>query len=377
MNGRTGTANSRNIPDSVSVLLDVSRAFLALAVAGAHWTQSYFQQDWPDLTIFGVAAVGGFFVLSGYTIRMVYPDGNAFDETRYYVDRLSRLWSVVLPALLATICLDAVSRYAAPDFYMSHWGGETDHPLFRLAANAGFFGQVWGYSIYPFSNSPFWSLGYEAAFYLMYGLYLSRRYGLLALTALLLGPNILFMLVIWVGGAALYDVYSRAERRVGTGIRVAVAAVAVAVIALAAIDLNGFAGTIRHVIEVFFGTLHVDPARVSVSLVLPSIAVLAAFALIFWALDGLGPRLRVPGALRALARKAGDATFPIYLFHFPIFICVAALGLYDEHSALQKVAVFLCVIGVTVLITPWTNALKDILRRYLRTGAGYVRLKFA
>ena len=377
MTRQTTVTGGRNIPDSISVLLDVSRVFLALAVAGAHWTQGYFQQGWPDLTIFGVAAVGGFFVLSGYTIRMIYPDGNSFDGTRYYVDRLSRLWSVALPALAATICLDAVSRYAAPDFYMSNWGGEANHPLFRLTANAGFLTQFWGYSIYPLSNSPFWSLGYEAAFYLMYGLYLSRRYMLLALSALLLGPNILFMLVVWVGGAALYDIYSRKERKVGTGVRAAVAALAVAVMGLAAADLNGFAETVRHVIEVFFGALHVDPARVSVSLVLPSIAALAAFALIFWGLDVVGPRLRIPKLLKAAARRIGDATFPIYLFHFPIFVCAASLGLYDEHSALQKIAVFVCVIGATVLMTPWTNVLKDILRRRLRTGVGYVRLRIA
>ncbi len=377
MTGQGQAAGARNVPDSISVLLDVSRVFLALAVAGAHWTQSYFQPDWPDLTIFGVAAVGGFFVLSGYTIRMIYPDGKSFDEGRYYVDRLSRLWSVALPALVATICLDAVSRYAAPDFYMSNWGGEADHPIFRIFANAGFLTQIWGYSIYPLSNSPFWSLGYEAAFYLMYGLYLSRRYMLLGLTALLLGPNILFMAVVWIGGAALYDVYSRKERKTGTGIRLFVAGGAVAVMGLAAVDLNGFAETIRQVIDVFFGMLHVDPARVSVSLVLPSIAALAVFAWVFWALDLCGERIAVPDRLKAIARKVGDATFPIYLFHFPIFVCVAALGLYDVHSTWQKLAVFVCVIGVTFLITPWTNVLKDILRRRLRSGVGYVRLRFA
>ena len=372
MSRQNSGTDRRHIPDSISVVLDISRVCLALVVAGAHWTQGYFQHDWPDLTIVGVAAVGGFFVLSGYTIRMIYPDGHSFDESRYYVDRLSRLWSVVLPALLATVCLDAVSYYAAPDFYMSHWGGEVDHPLFRLTANIGFFGQLWGYSIYPFSNSPFWSLGYEAAFYLMYGLYLSRRYMLLGLTALLLGPNILFMAVIWIGGAVLFDVFS-AKGKVGPFVRAMLAALALAVLGYVALNLNEVAELTRQIIDVFFGALHVDPARVSVSLVLPSVAALAAFALVFWVLGMIGPKLELPDRLKRIARTVGDATFPIYLFHFPMFVCVAALGLYDETSTFQKLVVFVCVVGVAGLMTPFTNRFKNVLRRFLSAGAGYLR----
>src|SRR6478609_5001320 len=99
----------RKVPPVTSLVLDIARFVLALSVALGHWTQGYFQETWPDLTNGAIAAVGGFFVLSGYTIRLLTPAEQSFSGVNFFVERLSRLWSVALPALLLTVVLDLIS----------------------------------------------------------------------------------------------------------------------------------------------------------------------------------------------------------------------------------------------------------------------------
>ncbi len=80
----------RTIEAHLSFVMDFTRFSLAFAVAAGHWTQPFFQEGWVDLTPMAFAAVGGFFVLSGFTIRMLNPTGS-FALTRYGIDRISRL----------------------------------------------------------------------------------------------------------------------------------------------------------------------------------------------------------------------------------------------------------------------------------------------
>src|SRR5579864_303286 len=78
-----------SISPNVSVALDIVRFLLALTVAFGHSTEGYFQSEWPDMTGLGVLSVGGFFILSGYTIRSFSSSGDAFDMRRFIVDRSS------------------------------------------------------------------------------------------------------------------------------------------------------------------------------------------------------------------------------------------------------------------------------------------------
>ena len=226
----------RKVPPVTSLVLDMTRFTLAISVAVGHWTQGYFQETWPDLTNLAIAAVGGFFVLSGYTIRLLTPAEQSFSAASFFVERLSRLWSVALPALLLTIVLDLTSFSVGRQYYMQSWGTFTTHPFFRIAVNVGFISQCWGWDIKPFSNSPFWSLSYEAGFYLLYGLFRGlqdwRRWAALFAVALVLGPNILLMLLVWLSGVALYDLTDRVSRRTSSlWPRIAIASAATAAVA--------------------------------------------------------------------------------------------------------------------------------------------------
>ena len=99
--------------------LDFARGIAALTVCMGHVRSALFM-DYVDLPDAGLAtslfyawtglgreAVMVFFVLSGFLVGgAVMRAGPAFDWRTYAIARLSRLWVVLVPALLLTAALD-------------------------------------------------------------------------------------------------------------------------------------------------------------------------------------------------------------------------------------------------------------------------------
>jgi peptidoglycan/LPS O-acetylase OafA/YrhL len=341
-----------------SVALDLTRFLLALAVAAGHWTQPWFQTGWPDLTDIGVACVGGFFVLSGFTIRMLTRGSQAFAPSSFLVDRLSRLWSVVLPAATLTLILDGLSRIANGAYYMGNWARFTTHPLLRVCVNFLFLNEVWGLDIGMLSDSLFWSLGYEACFHLIYALFRARkgtaRCALTAAGCVLAGPNILLMLTPWLLGVLMYD--ALAKINIGRRKRPTVALVAFIATAIGiwcgvvvfrgslflvwsrettSVIYGGFAAAERNISPFFFG-IPFRPARIDGRLVVGTLLFLVFFVpmmIVAQLLDNVAvlPRLGV-----SVLRRVGDFTFPLYLMHFPIFVFIGALGFYDPDRHFRR-----------------------------------------
>jgi peptidoglycan/LPS O-acetylase OafA/YrhL len=343
------------VSPAVSVLLDATRLFLALLVVIGHWTQPMFQHGWPNLTALGVMAVGGFFVLSGFTIRMIYPTPAGFDFRSYISERFSRIWSVALPALALTVALDALAFAVNPEYYTLHWGRQADGPLWRLLVNAVGVSQVWGQDISPLSNSPFWSIAYELGFYVVFGLWYARYRVFAVLALVALGPNIAVLFGCWLLGVVLYDLVGRDVRRslpVTAGLGV------LGLVGAAALYL--LTGPIQSGIA-WFGVSH---ARVSRLILLSAPLAFGVYAVAIGLAQQAGswqPTARVQAAVRAV----GNLTFPLYLFHFPLFVAIGALGLYDRGSALQKLAWLVVVVFLIVALAPVTDWLKGWLRRAL------------
>ena len=200
----------RVIDPNISIFLDLTRFLLALAVAFGHWTQPAFQDGWKNQMGMAVAAVGGFFILSGFTIRMV-TSHKRFRLSQYCSDRLSRLWSVVLPALVITFVLDFLSHRINPQYYLDNWGMYTSNPLYRFVMNAGFIAQLWNLDISPLSDRPFWSLSYEAWFYILFGLCMGRWWIFLILAMVMAGPSILCLMILWLIGVVIFDIFESAN----------------------------------------------------------------------------------------------------------------------------------------------------------------------
>ena len=72
----------------------------------------------------------------------------------YAASRISRIYSVALPAVLLTVALDAVGR----QLYPAPYGYPFDNFLLRGAASLLMLNEVWFVSITSFSNIPYWSI---------------------------------------------------------------------------------------------------------------------------------------------------------------------------------------------------------------------------
>lgn len=345
--------------------LDCARFGLALIVAAGHWSQQIFQDVFPNFVIVGVDAVGGFFVISGFTIRMLYPGGSDISLRRYSVERWSRVLSVILPALILGIVLDLVSATTNPAFYNAWWGDNTDNPVLRILTNAFGVSQVWGLDILPFSNVPFWSLSYELGFYVVFGLWVTGHRILAMLALLIYGPNIAFMLPFWLLGALIYELFCQAPA-------VDPKKSFIVMISLAIAGLIGLYVTTTsgdEIIASIFQMTGVGPQRVYRSLLQGAFAFFVLLLVLAWAVQ-TWPQLNRLAVGRKLLRHLGNYSFPLYLFHFPILVLFGALGFYDRNSPVQVALVFILMLVIIVPLTPLTDHFKRMLRKAIDDGWG-------
>lgn len=232
------TSGATTIPfgrTKASAMLDLLRGLAALLVCVSHWRNIFFE-DYGEsgralatlpfyvLTSYGHQAVMVFFVLSGYliagTIRRSVARGK-WNWPGYAVQRLTRLWVVLLPGLLLCALLDYAGMHSgwAPRLYAGLSG---DHIVRNVGADLSWsaFGRtlffLQGVSGRTFgSDGPLWSVGYEFWYYVMFplGLFLFiggvRAWvrvgfaGLLVAIAILQGRELLVLFPVWLVGAGL------------------------------------------------------------------------------------------------------------------------------------------------------------------------------
>jgi peptidoglycan/LPS O-acetylase OafA/YrhL len=151
-------------------------------------------------------AVIVFFVISGFVIAHT---AEIKDRTLivYLTNRLSRLWSVAIPALLlGALIVPIVGGYrvagaAPPPLDWSSVG-------IRSALNLFFVSQFWGLDQEPPFNFPFWSISYEAAYYAIFAAWTFAgkhwRTVSTVVCCVLAGPKILLLMPCWLLGVWLY-----------------------------------------------------------------------------------------------------------------------------------------------------------------------------
>ena len=192
-----------------SAHLDVLRVTATVAVLISHFAYERFSRG--DYLIIrewniGSDAVILFFVISGFVIS--YTATNK-DRTagRYAFARISRLYSVVFPALMLTVLLDAAGVSMNPDAYAGWWLNPA--PAAEILARGLSFSTEWGTTGFrPGTNGPFWSLSYEAAYYMLFGIFVFTsgfsRMVLLAAAILLIGFKPLLLIPAWLMGVWMH-----------------------------------------------------------------------------------------------------------------------------------------------------------------------------
>ena len=102
------------ISETVSVYLDGLRIIAAALVYLSHEKRESLTGGFlRPLGSFGHEGVVIFFIVSGFVICHA-TTGRRDDFRGYCIARLARLWSVVLPALCLTVCLDLAGSRVAP-----------------------------------------------------------------------------------------------------------------------------------------------------------------------------------------------------------------------------------------------------------------------
>ena len=207
------TTHSPPLARTTSFFLDLLRLVAAFSVFVIHVIAIWYPAHYTALTDrSGERSVIIFFVLSGYVIA--YSTLRKERDPRGYVlARLSRLYSVLLPALLLTAALQVIGTAVNPGPY--HHVGR-GHDSLRYGMVALFLQSVWFVSTAPPTNGPFWSLCHEFWYYALFGaaiLIESRRWkiGVMAGCALICGPTVLLLMPSWLLGASCYA-YGRVVR---------------------------------------------------------------------------------------------------------------------------------------------------------------------
>jgi len=297
--------------------------------------------DFRPLPGFGHHAVVIFFVLSGFVIA--FSAEKAADLRSFLTTRIARLHSVVIPMLLIVPMIDAVGFALEPGLY----GDAQAASVVNVLTSLSFTGQIWFADRTYLSNDPFWSIGYEAAYYGLFAAWFflrgRARWIWLCAGALFVGPKILLLLPPWAAGALLYR--HRDRLRVGPAPGVALL---LGSVALYAIGLRyGVFGALNWSTARGWAALGSDHHLWRYSAFWPTdyaIALLVCLNMI-----GAMSVFRSGGvSLAGLARPAAwlaDGSFALYLFHQPIMLAIsAAIG--DLRTTPDGAAIVL--IGATV-----------------------------
>ena len=189
-----------------SIYLDLVRFLAAVMVVIYHSNIRNLIREPLPMTGHGHTAVMIFFVLSGYVISYIASTREKA-PVDYWASRLSRFYSIAIPAVLLTPLLDLAGQAMAPQFYPV---GRTTDDLWwlRILTSLTYLNEIWSLSIQSFSNVPYWSLCYEMWYYTLFAIATfmkgTKRAVLLTVTALFLGPKIMILAPIWVLGVVLH-----------------------------------------------------------------------------------------------------------------------------------------------------------------------------
>ena len=341
---------------SFSAYLDFLRLFAAFVVFFGHFSHSRFSGElFSSFRGLEHDAVILFFVLSGYVIAFV-SSSKDFSFKSYLISRLSRLYSVVLPAIFLTIVADGIGRLFNLSLYEGIYSGT--YSIVRVFVNLLFVQEFWGAGVRLFSNGPFWSLSYEFAYYMLFAfcVYFSGplRVLLLVVGIALVGPNIILLAPVWLLGVWAY--YSKINRTMSVTSSFVGAIFVMALYVFYKVEVQRFM------------PIYTDFSWSSKFLHDYVVGVLVFIELYFVRSLLLSDRLRSAvfgGKITGFVKLASSFTFSLYLYHFPLLLVVFSVVDIDNNDVWALLGAALIVLGIVVFLGFFTERKKHIYTKAL------------
>lgn len=367
------------VSEPSSTFLDFLRGTAAIAVVAGHLRYLFFNrfeelatkprlaQGIYFLASFGHVSVVIFFVLSGFWISsgILRRPLSDFDPGRYVIQRLSRLYIVLIPALLLGVLLDGYglhsptlsATYLHPLPQFGDWTPNANFTFREFFGNL-FFLQVVKTQTFG-SNSPLWSLSYEFWYYVLFPLNLwalfasdrhSRLLGIgFTIAVIFLLPRIILQYYpVWLQG--VFPVYFFRNHGVSRGALSAASGTALSLFFLGLIFVCR-AGYFR------FGEYPVDFAIALATLGLVTTVARTRFK-------------SIPTGYRRFSKFLADFSFTTYLVHMPVLVMLKAIFLPDRKldpslaTFAYGIAILLFTLSMTYLFSRFTENRTAEVRRY-------------
>jgi peptidoglycan/LPS O-acetylase OafA/YrhL len=354
----------RPIEGGLSLLLDSLRLGAALVVLLWHAQDMWFPAVAHDPSAAGNpahVAVVVFFVLSGFVIAFT---SSAKHRTLsdYMEARLSRLWSMVIPALIVTALVECVVRIDANPALLGDYVRGPFLPRYLLAGT--FLNELWFFSAAPPSNIALWSLSFEFWYYVIFGVWFCTGRGwkscaFALIACVIAGPKILAMMPIWIMGCAAYWLprpkIGRHVAWAGTGLMLVAAA------GIAA-SLKPMPFAVGQAPLYFANQFLTDWA----------IGLLVSVGLwIIPASPAQGPRVSQAWVDRM--RACADLTFPIYVLHYPLLVLFRVVFGTRLNDPSQYALAVASVLLVSTVLGVWLEKLRPVWTRQIRKLFAMVR----
>ena len=329
---------------NLSLLLDTLRIFAATAVFLGHSNFPWF---------FGGGEIGPkngqdyviiFFVLSGFVIAWSIDKKKELTFNQYAFDRLTRLWSVALPALVIGVALDLWGRSISPETYQHIFA--TSYLEAKVLISSLFLHECWFFSVRPGSNGPFWSLSYEFLYYMIFGSIMllpslkSKLIGGL-LWILVAGPKILLLFPCWLIGCLAY--YGCKSIRINIFLATFLVLLSGYFLITTMSDrwLHwspwGYEGLGTP--PLFYSAKYLDDYTIA------GAVALFLFSMSYW----FSLERKSNGLLASLIRKCANCSFSLYAIHFPIMAFLGALWASGSLIQLGYVSGIMLVLGICFL----------------------------
>ena len=343
-----------------SVYLDLVRFVAAVLVYMWHSNQRFLTEAILPASGYGHSSVIVFFVLSGFVITFI-TDTKESTLADYSASRISRVFSVAVPAIALTLLLDSVGRILYPAIYDYPY----DQFLTRIAGSLLMANEVWLISITSFSNVPYWSICYEWWYYVTFAMVMFLPFGLglaaAALTFLVIGPKLILLAPIWWIGVLLY----RWRRPRDLSLATSWAMVVVSVFGIVLFHRFNMMSVAEGWLEALIGTHLVYELTFSKRV----FADYLLGVLVFVNFAGMRNVVAVHGSLlMAVAgpvRFFANYTFTLYLLHQPLFLFWAAVIRGDPKVPWYWSAVTVLTMLSVGVVGSFTENRRHVLRAWM------------